>query len=392
MPGLPAGHFLFTSESVAEGNVDALCDKVADTVLDACLTQDPDAKVACESCTKTGVVMIIGEITTKANVNYEQVIREAVKNCGYDSEEKGLDWRTMNVIVAIEDQSHDIASAINSSAKNVEEICAGDSGAVFGYATDETPEMVPVSHQLAVRLSAQLTKVRKDGALAWLRPDGKTQVTVEYKEGDDGSLAPVKVHSVVISAHHGSEAKQEQIEADLTEHVVKPILPPKLVDDSTKYILNPSKKFVIGGPKSDAGMTGRKASIDTYGGWGSHGGGSLSGKDATKIERCGSYGARWAAKSLVAAGFCKRCTVQISYAIGIPEPVAVSVNSYGSAKACGKSDGELVEVITRNFDFRPGCLIRDLGLKEAQYAGLAVNGHFGRVDLDLPWEKPKPLK
>lgn len=387
---LPAGRFLFASESVTEGNRDKLCDRISDAVVDACLAQDAEARVACETCTKTGMVMILGEVMTKASVNYEQVIREAVKSVGYDSDDKGLDWRTMNVIVAVEEQSPDLAAAI-TAGKGAEDAITGDQGIVFGYATDETPEMMPISHVLASKLCAQLDKVRKDGTVAWLRPDGRAQVTVEYREEPDGSVVPARIHSVVISASHATDAKPDQVEKDLKEHVVQPILPEHLCDVNTVYNLTLAKQS-IGSAHSDTGLTGRNVVVDTYGGWGSHGGGSISGKDGSKVQRSAAYGARWAARSLVAAKHCKRCVVQINYSPSATQPVSVHVNSYGSSKACGKTDADLIAILMRSFDFRPGCLQRDLNLKVPQFQKLASYGHFGRSELESPWEKPKELK
>lgn len=386
---MQAGRFLFASESVTEGHPDKLCDRVADAVLDSCLAQDPDARVSCEACTKAGMVMILGEVITKASVNYEQVVREAVKSVGYDADEKGLDWRTMNVIVAVEEQTPDLAQAI-TVGKAIEDIGAGDQGIVFGYATDESLGMMPLSHALATKLCIQLDKVRKDGTIGWIRPSGRVQVTVDYRETSEGAVVPVHVRSVVISAQHAADVKPEQMEKDLLEHVVKPVLPQELCDANTVYLLSEPKNL-LNSALSDTGLTGRKVIVDTYGGWGSHGGCSLSGKDASKISRSATYGARWAAASLVAARFCKRCLVQLSYSPSTTQPASVHVNSYGTAKHCGKTDAELAAVLMRNFDFRPGCLQRDLGLKVPQFQKLAAYGHLGRSDLELPWEKPKEL-
>eukprot|EP00747_Dinoflagellata_sp_TGD_P167443 gnl/TRDRNA2_/TRDRNA2_191874_c0_seq1.p1 gnl/TRDRNA2_/TRDRNA2_191874_c0~~gnl/TRDRNA2_/TRDRNA2_191874_c0_seq1.p1 ORF type:complete len:394 (+),score=83.50 gnl/TRDRNA2_/TRDRNA2_191874_c0_seq1:65-1246(+) len=388
---LPPGNFLFASESVTEGQPDKLCDRVAEAVLDACLSQDPDAHVSCEACTKTGMVMILGEITTKANVNYEQVIREAVKALGYDSDDKGLDWRTMNVIVAIEEQSPDLAQAVSGN-KAGDDAGPADPGIVFGYATNETPEMMPLSHVLATKICCQLDKVRKEGTVAWARPNGRAQVTVEYKESPDGAIAPVRVHTVAVSAQSAADTKPEQIEKDLMEHVVKPALPEALCDANTVYQLVPSKLALLGSQHSDSGMSGRKIVVDTYGGWGSHGGGSLSGKDGAKVSRSATYAARWAARSLVHAKVCKRCLVQLSYSASSAQPTSVHVYSYGTSKACGKTDGELAEILKRSFDLRPGCLKKELGLTGAQFQKLAAYGHLGRTDVDLAWEKPKDLK
>mmetsp|Transcript_105116 Transcript_105116/g.339012 ORF Transcript_105116/g.339012 Transcript_105116/m.339012 type:complete len:392 (-) Transcript_105116:170-1345(-) len=385
-----AGRFLFASESVTEGHPDKLCDRVSDAVLDACLAQDPDAQVACEACTKAGMVMILGDVVTKASVNYEQVIREAVKSVGYDSEEKGLDWRTMNVIVAVEEASPDLAQAI-TAGKASEDIGVRDQGIVFGYATDESPSMMPLSHSLATKLCARLDKVRKDGTLGCVRPNGRAQVTVEYREEADGAVVPLRIHTVTLSTHHSADVKPEELEKDLMEQVVKPVLPEELCDADTVYQVM-AWKPVVGSAHCDAGMSGRQSVVDTYGGWASHGGSPLSGQDASKVSRSATYGARWAARSLVAARFCKRCSVQLAYSPGIAQPSSVHVNSYGTARACGKTDAELTAIILRNFDFRPGCLQRDLSLKAPQFQKLSAYGHVGRAGFDAAWEKPKELK
>jgi len=379
--------FLFTSESVNEGHPDKICDQVSDAVLDACLKQDPESKVACETATKTGMIMIFGEITTKAVVNYEQVIRDAIKHIGYDDVEKGLDYKTVNVIVAIEEQSPDIAQGVHIG-KAVEDIGAGDQGIMFGYATDETEDAMPMSHHLATRIGYRLTEVRKNGTLPWVRPDGKTQVTVEYRN-EGGRMVPLRVHTIVISTQHSPDVTNDKIRADLKEHVIAHVVPAELIDDRTIYHLNPSGRFIIGRPHGDAGLTGRKIIVDTYGGWGAHGGGAFSGKDPTKVDRSAAYAARWAAKSLVKAGLCARCLIQVSYAIGVPYPLSVNVETYGTS---AKSEEELVKVINDNFDLRPGCLVRDLNLKRPIYLKTAAYGHFGRSDdLDFTWEQAKPL-
>jgi len=379
--------FLFTSESVNEGHPDKICDQVSDAILDACLKEDPMSKVACETCTKTGMVMVFGEITTKANVNYEQVVRETLKQIGYDAKEKGMDYRTANIVVAIEDQSPDIAQGVHVD-KKVEDIGAGDQGHMFGYATDESKELMPLTHVLATQIGARLTLVRQKGILKWVRPDGKTQVVIEYKN-DNGAMIPLRIHTVVISTQHDDGISQKQIQEELMEHVVKPVCDPcGLLDEKTIYHLNPSGRFVIGGPHGDAGLTGRKIIIDTYGGWGAHGGGAFSGKDPTKVDRSGAYAARWIAKSLVASKLCRRCLVQVSYAIGVPEPLSVHVDSYGTGTM---SDTELLKIVNANFDLRPGCMMRDMKLTRPIYQKTACYGHFGRDDADFTWETPKDL-
>jgi len=334
------------------------------------------------------MVMIFGEITTKAKVNYEQVVRDACKDIGYDDAAKGLDYRTMNVIVAIEEQSPDIAQAVHVN-KSVEEIGAGDQGHMFGYASDETPELMPMTHSLATKLGKRLTDVRKNGLLPYLRPDGKTQVTIEYKN-EQGVMVPQRVHTILISTQHSPDVSNEQLRADLKKYVVDEVVPAEMMDADTIFHLNPSGRFVIGGPHGDAGLTGRKIIIDTYGGWGAHGGGAFSGKDTTKVDRSAAYGARWAAKSLVANGFARRCLVQVSYSIGIAHPLSMFVDSYGTATK-GYTDADLLEIVQRNFDFRPGCLQRDLKLKEPIFKKVAAYGHFGRDEPDLLWEVPKDL-
>merc|ERR1719221_1679520 len=330
---LAKDEFLFSSESVNEGHPDKLCDLVSDAVLDACLAQDPNSYVACETAAKTGMVMIFGEITTKAKVDYEAVVRAAIKDIGYDDASKGIDYKTCNVIVAIEQQSPDITQAVHGVglSKSDEELGAGDQGIMFGYATDETPELMPLSHMLATKLGKRLTEVRKQGICKWVRPDGKTQVTVVYKNVN-GRMVPQRVHTILISTQHADGVSNEQISEDLLEKVIKYVVPSKYLTKDTLYHLNPSGRFVIGGPHGDAGLTGRKIIVDTYGGWGAHGGGAFSGKDPSKVDRSAAYAARWVAKSLVAAGLCKRCLFQLSYAIGVAKPLSIHVDSYGTGK------------------------------------------------------------
>jgi len=379
--------FLFTSESVNEGHPDKICDQVSDAVLDACLKEDPQSKVACETATKTGMVMVFGEITTKGKPNYEQIVRDTLKKIGYDHKDKGIDYRTCSVVVAIEQQSPDIAQGVHVD-KKLEDIGAGDQGIMFGYATDETPEYMPLTHTLATQIGSRLTKVRNDGTCKWVRPDGKTQVTVEYKKVN-GAMVPIRVHTIVISTQHDETVTLKQIQADLREYVIKPVVPAKYLDDKTVYHLNPSGRFVIGGPHGDAGLTGRKIIVDSYGGWGAHGGGAFSGKDPTKVDRSAAYAARWIAKSLVAGKLCRRVLVQVSYAIGVAHPLSVFVDTYGTGI---KADKEISEIVKKNFDLRPGCLMRDLKLTRPIYSKTACYGHFGRDDADFTWETPKELK
>lgn len=329
--------------------------------------------------------MVFGEITTKSTVNYEQVVRDTLKKVGYDDAAKGIDYRSCNVIVAIEAQSPDIAQGVHVDRK-LEDMGAGDQGHMFGYATDETPEFMPLTHVLATQLGARLTEVRKNGILKWVRPDGKTQVVVEYRK-DGGAMVPVRVHTLVISTQHNEDVTQEQIVADLKKEVIEKVVPAKYLDENTIYHLNPSGRFVIGGPHGDGGLTGRKIIIDTYGGWGAHGGGAFSGKDPSKVDRSAAYAARWVAKSLVAGKHCRRCLVQLSYAIGVAKPLSVYVDSYGTG-----DDEKLLKLVHDNFDLRPGCLIRDLKLARPIYSPTAAYGHFGRDGADFTWEQPKELK
>lgn len=380
---------LFTSESVTEGHPDKICDQISDAVLDAMYEQDPYSRVACETLTNTGFIMIMGEVTTKANVDIPQIVRDTVVQIGYDSSEKGFDGHTCAVMVALDKQSPDIAMGVDKAfeAKNgededaaIEAIGAGDQGMMFGYATNETPEYMPYSAALAQKLARQLSCVRKDGTLSYLRPDGKTQVTVEYDENNK----PVRLDAIVVSSQHAAEVSQEQIHKDIKKYVIDAVVDPAMIDGDTKIFINPTGRFVIGGPNGDSGLTGRKIIVDTYGGVARHGGGAFSGKDCTKVDRSAAYAARYVAKNIVAAGLADRCEIQLSYAIGVAQPTSIMVDTFGTGKL---SDEKIVEIIRENFDLRPAGIIKMLELRRPIYKQTAAYGHFGRTDLDLPWEK-----
>ena len=380
---------LFTSESVTEGHPDKMCDQISDAILDALMEQDPMSRVACETCTTTGLVMVMGEITTNAYVDIQKIVRDTVREIGYTRGKFGFDADTCGVITAIDEQSSDIAMGVDKaleakenqmSEADLDEIGAGDQGMMFGYASDETPEYMPYPIALAHKLSRRLTEVRKNGTLPYLRPDGKTQVTVEYDE----SGVPFRLDAVVLSTQHNPEISQEQIHEDIKKHVFDAVIPEGMTDENTKFFINPTGRFVIGGPHGDSGLTGRKLIVDTYGGMARHGGGGFTGKDCTKVDRSAAYAARYVAKNMVAAGLAKKCEIQLSYAIGVAHPTSIMVDTFGTGKL---SDKKLVEIIRENFDLRPAGIIKMLDLRRPIYKQTAAYGHFGRTDVDLPWEK-----
>ena len=380
---------LFTSESVTEGHPDKICDQISDAVLDALLAQDPMSRVACETAVTTGLVLVMGEITTKAQIDIQTIVRETIREIGYDRAKYGFDCDTCGVIVALDKQSTDIAMGVDKaleakenhmSDEEIEAIGAGDQGMMFGYATNETPELMPYPISLAHKLARKLTEVRKNGTLPYLRPDGKTQVSVEYDENGK----PCRLEAVVLSTQHDENVSQEQIHADIKKYVFDPVLPQDMIDDETKFFINPTGRFVIGGPNGDSGVTGRKIIVDTYGGYARHGGGAFSGKDCTKVDRSAAYAARYVANNIVAAGLAEKCEIQLSYAIGVARPTSIMVDTFGTGKL---ADDKLVEIIRENFDLRPAGIIKMLDLRRPIYKQTAAYGHFGRTDIDLPWEK-----
>lgn len=380
---------LFTSESVTEGHPDKMCDAISDAILDALVERDPMSRVACETVVTTGVVMIMGEITTNAYVDIPQIARNTIRNIGYTNAEFGFDADTCAIITSIDEQSTDIAMGVDKAMEikesdltneELDSIGAGDQGMMFGYATDETEELMPYAISLAHKLAQQLTKVRKEGVLEYLRPDGKTQVTVEYDENDN----PIRIEAIVLSTQHDPEITQEKLHNDIKKYVLKPVLPDDMIDEFTKVYINPTGRFVIGGPHGDSGLTGRKIIVDTYGGAARHGGGAFSGKDCTKVDRSAAYAARYVAKNIVAAGLAKKCEVQLSYAIGVAHPISIHVNSFGTGK---HSDEELTAIVRENFELRPAGIIKEFDLRKPIYRFTSAYGHFGRRDIDFPWEK-----
>ena len=382
--------YLFTSESVTEGHPDKICDQISDAILDAMMDVDPQSRVACETCCTTGLVLVMGEITTSGYVDIQKVVRDTIREIGYTRAKYGFDSETCGVIVALDEQSSDIAMGVDKALEaklspeeedaQIEAIGAGDQGMMFGYATNETEELMPYPITLAHKLARQLTKVRKDGTLSYLRPDGKTQVTVEYDENNH----PVRLDAVVLSTQHSEDVTQEQIHADIKKYVFDEILPQELIDENTKFFINPTGRFVIGGPHGDSGLTGRKIIVDTYGGYARHGGGAFSGKDCTKVDRSAAYAARYVAKNLVAAGLADRCEIQLSYAIGVANPTSIMIDTDGTGKL---PEEKLVEIVRENFDLRPAGIIKMLDLRRPIYKQTVAYGHFGRTDIDLPWEK-----
>ena len=379
---------LFTSESVTEGHPDKICDQISDAILDALMAQDPNSRVACETAITTGLVLVMGEISTNAYVDIQKIVRDTIREIGYDRAKYGFDCDTCGVITAIDEQSSDIAMGVDKaleakenkmSEEEIEAIGAGDQGMMFGYASNETPEYMPYPISLAHKLAIQLTKVRKDGTLPYLRPDGKTQVSVEYDENGK----PKRLEAVVLSTQHGEEVTQEQIHEDIKKHVFDVILPKELIDEKTKFFINPTGRFVIGGPHGDSGLTGRKIIVDTYGGYARHGGGAFSGKDCTKVDRSAAYAARYVAKNIVAAGLADKCEIQLSYAIGVARPTSIMIDTFGTGKL---AEDKLVDIVRENFDLRPAGIIKMLDLRRPIYKQTAAYGHFGRTDVDLPWE------
>ncbi|KAA8667266.1 methionine adenosyltransferase [Clostridium sp. HV4-5-A1G] len=377
---------LFTSESVTEGHPDKMCDQISDAILDAILEQDPYGRVACETATTTGMILVMGEISTKCYVDIPKIVRKTVKEIGYTRAKYGFDCDTCSVITSIDEQSSDIAIGVNKSLEakkgqmeEIDAIGAGDQGMMFGFATNETPEYMPMPISLAHKLAKRLSQVRKDGILNYLRPDGKTQVTIEY-EGDK----PIRVDTIVVSAQHDELETKEQIERDIIENVIKPIVPSDFLDENTKYLINPTGRFVVGGPQGDSGLTGRKIIVDTYGGYGRHGGGAFSGKDPTKVDRSAAYAARWVAKNLIAAGVADKLEIQLAYAIGVAKPVSINIDTFGTGKM---PEEKIVDIVEKVFDLRPAAIIRDLDLRRPIYRQVAAYGHFGRTDIDLPWER-----